>query len=298
MRTYDSDDDRITFTETTTREIDYRRPFLQFLQAAFPTRWPDDLSKVQGGQPVDGYNYAQLYEDIFSTERLGSFRDRLRGLFLDTGDNTKRRFGKMVFLGSGLPSLFWRRVLHDRLDRGLDILGGLQQGGTTTQEQYEYQEQVKGVVRDIAVALTGYDIEFTARVERDEIGEPLPPSVEAEVAPPDETVATQIDRFFQVYIPTKYADNPDEVAKINALYLFDIAGYGSVLLDFTRIPMVIVERGSAAAYDETQCCHIEISAEDFAGLIDRPETGMMLFMMGKMKVDKVGFALGLQAILE
>ena len=177
--TYQLEPEEIKVVQTTTKVLDYKRPFFQLLRAVWPTRWPDDAARVHGNEPVDGeYDWAELYEDVF--DNRGRARDKLKGLFLDTGDNTvARRFGRMIPLGGGINTLFWRRTLHDRLDHALDTLGGLQQGGAYDEaDRREVEEQIEGVVRDIAIALTGRRIDFAHGQVKEEPGLPRPPSVE------------------------------------------------------------------------------------------------------------------------
>lgn len=99
-------------------------------------------------------------------------KQRLQGVLLDTGNVEKRRFNSIWFAGNGQWSLYAARVLHDRLDFGLSELSGLEQynpmrrgeGGYDPEDPAITQETIRDVVRDIAVALTGYEIDFTREV--------------------------------------------------------------------------------------------------------------------------------------
>jgi hypothetical protein len=177
--TYQLEPEEIKVTHTTTKVLDYKRSFFELLRAAWPTRWPSiHQAQVPGHEPADGqYDWVELYLDVFGHDNRGKTRDKLQGLFLDTGDNSVvRRFGRQVPLGLGLQSLFWRRTLHDRLDHALNTLGGLQQGGPSDEaELQEAKELIEGVVRDIAIALTGQRIDFSSGQVKEETGLPFPP---------------------------------------------------------------------------------------------------------------------------
>lgn len=71
-----------------------------------------------------------------------------------------KNFDALLFLGNGDKSEEACRKLYRILDEALSISGGQQQGGATIASLAAVQE----AVRDIAVALTGYSIEFKDKV--------------------------------------------------------------------------------------------------------------------------------------
>ena len=105
----------------------------------------------QQPQPVTKQYALDVFEAL---EKKGS---KLNGILVNTGNCAIRRFNSMIPLGNGNWSLFGCRCLHDRLEYGLSELSGLQQGAEVD------DESLRDVVRDIAVALTGYEIEFTTK---------------------------------------------------------------------------------------------------------------------------------------
>lgn len=81
-----------------------------------------------------------------------------------------RRFHGLLFLGAGGWSVAVSKLLHKRLDEGLSLSGGLQQGdhpesaaeaeaGKEADRQAE--EDLLDVARDIVAALTGRRISFS-----------------------------------------------------------------------------------------------------------------------------------------
>ncbi len=78
-------------------------------------------------------------------------------------------FDEMVFLGSGQASVEWRRQIHERLDSGLDLLGGLQQpchseSEAVAEENRRAHEagriELSKIARDLVRALTGEEFLF------------------------------------------------------------------------------------------------------------------------------------------
>lgn len=70
----------------------------------------------------------------------------------------------IYFGGADVHSLLDSRVLHKELDSAIDITGGLQQSSQGMPEDQEHIEKLKKrretLVRDIAYALTGKEIDF------------------------------------------------------------------------------------------------------------------------------------------
>jgi len=98
--------------------------------------------------------------------------------------------------------------------------------------------------------------------------------------------------FFGNYLPNKLANNPDLATEVNAIYVFDIDGFGQYTVDLTDGSGTVSE----GAHDEPGCT-VSAAANDFGNLLDNPSQGMMLFTMGKLKVTNIGLALSLQKIL-
>lgn len=101
-----------------------------------------------------------------------------------------------------------------------------------------------------------------------------------------------LNDFFGNYLPNKLSSNPDLAKEINAIYVFDIDGFGKKTVDLTD--------GSGSVKDGTvddPGCTVTAAQADFETLLDNPSQGMMLFTMGKLKVSNVGLALSLQKLL-
>jgi hypothetical protein len=98
--------------------------------------------------------------------------------------------------------------------------------------------------------------------------------------------------FFNEYLPKKLKDNPDLASDINAIYQFELDGFGTWSVDLTRDGGVVIEGET-----EEPGCVLTAKADDFGQLLDNPASGMMLFTMGKLKVTNVGLALSLQKLL-
>ena len=101
-----------------------------------------------------------------------------------------------------------------------------------------------------------------------------------------------LNDFFANYLPNKLSSNPDLAKEVNAIYVFDIDGFGQKTVDLTD--------GSGTVADgahENPGCTVTAAQADFETLLDNPSQGMMLFTMGKLKVSNIGLALSLQKIL-
>ncbi|MBN2798218.1 MAG: SCP2 sterol-binding domain-containing protein [Deltaproteobacteria bacterium] len=100
--------------------------------------------------------------------------------------------------------------------------------------------------------------------------------------------------FFNTILPAKLAENADLAGDIAALYQFDITGAGTWTVDLTQGSGVVSE---GAATDPA--CSITVEQEDFEGLLDNPESGMMLFTMGKLQIEgDITLALSIQKLVE
>lgn len=129
----------------------------EIITSLWPVKVEPTGQNMQGDSgPPAGWNKERAQEVLAVLRKKMS---QLRGVLLDTGNVEKRRFESQYFAGNGQWSLYGSRVLHDRLSYGLSELSGLQQGATDVDP-----ETLRDVVRDIAVALTGYEIEFTKEI--------------------------------------------------------------------------------------------------------------------------------------
>lgn len=68
----------------------------------------------------------------------------------------ERCFNNMLFFGNGDYSIRNAEVLKTRLEEAMNILSGLQQGAED-EEAYKF---IENIVKDVAMALTGKEIEF------------------------------------------------------------------------------------------------------------------------------------------
>ena len=101
-----------------------------------------------------------------------------------------------------------------------------------------------------------------------------------------------LQAFFSQYLPKKLADNPDLCTEINAIYQFDLEGFGTWTADLKTEGGAVTE-GTVEEPD----CVVTALAEDFDQLLENPAAGMMLFVNGKLQVSNVSLALSLQKIL-
>lgn len=101
-----------------------------------------------------------------------------------------------------------------------------------------------------------------------------------------------LDDFFGNYLPEKLKNNPDLAKEVNAVYVFDLDGYGTKTVDLTGDVGTVAD----GAHEDPGCT-VTAKQSDFETLLDNPSQGMMLFTMGKLKVTNIGLALSLQKIL-
>ena len=69
-----------------------------------------------------------------------------------------RNFNGMLFLGMGDRSMSKVDLLHERLNCAISLLSGLQQGGEDIDGKYN--KELKDIVKDIAAAILGKEIEI------------------------------------------------------------------------------------------------------------------------------------------
>ncbi len=106
-----------------------------------------------------------------------------------------------------------------------------------------------------------------------------------------ETVKDVFDR----HMPEKLRSKPDVVAKINAVYQFNISGPngGQGSVDCTQPGGVIVAGTSPVAR-----CTVACPDGDFLNIVNGKLNAQMAFMSGKLKVQgDIGLAMKLQQIL-
>jgi putative sterol carrier protein len=107
--------------------------------------------------------------------------------------------------------------------------------------------------------------------------------------------AESVKDLFQRHMPEKLRGQPDVVAKINAVYQFNISGPGGGQwsVDCTQ-PGGAVSEGTAAAAK----CTVAATDADFLNIVNGKLNPQMAFMSGKLKIQgDMGLAMKLQQIL-
>jgi hypothetical protein len=100
---------------------------------------------------------------------------------------------------------------------------------------------------------------------------------------------------FEIQIPGRLKAKPDLIAKINAVYQFNIAGAegGSWSVDCT-LPGGAVAAGAVAGAR----CTVSMADADFLKLVSGKLNAQMAFMTGKIKIQgDMGLAMKLQQLL-
>ncbi len=100
---------------------------------------------------------------------------------------------------------------------------------------------------------------------------------------------------FERHMPGRLQAKPDVVAKINAVYQFNISGPGGGAwsVDCT-VPGGTVSSGTSAAAR----CTVAMTDTDFVNLVNGKLNPQMAFMSGKLKIQgDMGLAMKLQQIL-
>ena len=106
---------------------------------------------------------------------------------------------------------------------------------------------------------------------------------------------SSVKEVFERHMPAKLQSKPDVVAKINAIYQFNISGPdgGSWSVDCTQ-PGGKVEAGSAP---NAKCTVVAVD-NDFLNIVNGKLNAQMAFMSGKIRIQgDMGLALKLQQIL-
>ena len=107
--------------------------------------------------------------------------------------------------------------------------------------------------------------------------------------------AESVKDVFERHMPEKLRGKPDVVAKINAVYQFNIAGPsgGQWSVDCTQ-PGGLIAPGTAA----NARCTVHCTDSDFLSIVNGKLNPQMAFMSGKLKIQgDMALAMKLQQIL-
>jgi putative sterol carrier protein len=107
--------------------------------------------------------------------------------------------------------------------------------------------------------------------------------------------ATTVKDIFERHLPGRLQAKPDVVAKINAVYQFNISGPegGSWSVDCTAPGGKVV-----AGTDPGARCTVAATDRDFLGIVNGKLNPQMAFMSGKLRIQgDMGLAMKLQQIL-
>jgi putative sterol carrier protein len=107
--------------------------------------------------------------------------------------------------------------------------------------------------------------------------------------------AESVRDVFERHMPEKLKGKPDVVAKINAIYQFNISGPngGQWSVDCTQPGGAIAAGTSGAAK-----CTVVATDADFLAIVNGKLNPQMAFMSGKLKIQgDMGLAMKLQQIL-
>jgi len=102
-------------------------------------------------------------------------------------------------------------------------------------------------------------------------------------------IMSKTQGFFSEYLPNKIATKPGLVEEMGAVIVFDIDGAGGWTVDLKDAPGGVSE-GIVAGAD----CTVSCSADTFEKVLTNPNSAMMLFATGKLKVSnmQIGMKLG------
>jgi putative sterol carrier protein len=107
--------------------------------------------------------------------------------------------------------------------------------------------------------------------------------------------ASTVKDVFEQHIPAKFQAKPDVVAKIDAVYQFNISGPGggAWTVDCTA-PGGKIQAGTAP----NAKCTVSATDADFLNIVNGKLNAQMAFMSGKLKIQgDMGLAMKLQQIL-
>lgn len=108
-------------------------------------------------------------------------------------------------------------------------------------------------------------------------------------------MAASVKDVFERQLPARLQGKPDVVAKINAVYQFNISGAegGAWTVDCT-VPGGAVTAGTSAAAR----CTVAASDKDILGILAGKLNPQMAFLSGKLKIaGDIGLAMKLQLLL-
>ncbi|HZZ83687.1 MAG TPA: SCP2 sterol-binding domain-containing protein [Anaeromyxobacteraceae bacterium] len=108
-------------------------------------------------------------------------------------------------------------------------------------------------------------------------------------------MADSVREVFERHMPERLKNKPDVVAKINAVYQFNISGPGGGAwsVDCTA-PGGAINAGQSPAAK----CTVNCSDQDFLNIVNGRLNPQMAFMSGKLKIQgDMGLAMKLQQIL-
>jgi putative sterol carrier protein len=100
---------------------------------------------------------------------------------------------------------------------------------------------------------------------------------------------SKIQGFFAEYLPNKIASSPGLVDDMAAVIVFDIDGAGGWTVNLKDAPGTVAE-----GLSEGSDCTVSCSADTFEKVLSNPNSAMMLFATGKLKVSnmQIGMKLG------
>ncbi len=100
-----------------------------------------------------------------------------------------------------------------------------------------------------------------------------------------------LNGFFNDYLPSKLTKNPDLASSIDAVFQFEIDGFGSWFVDLKEGPTVAEGKHGSPG------CVVSTDVASFSKLLENPSAGMTLFMTGKLKVSDIPLGMKLQQLL-
>jgi len=106
---------------------------------------------------------------------------------------------------------------------------------------------------------------------------------------------SSVKGIFEEHLPAKLQAKPDVVAKINAVYQFDVSGPGggTWTVDCTAPGGRVTAGGAPSAG-----CTVQVADTDLLGIIQGKVNPAMAFMTGKLRIQgDMGLAMKLQQIL-
>lgn len=107
-----------------------------------------------------------------------------------------------------------------------------------------------------------------------------------------ERTMADVQEFFESYLPNRLSEAPEIVESINAVYQFDLGDAGNWTVDLTQ-PGGAITRGT----HDAPGCVVSAKSEHFAKLLDNPDSSMMMFTMGQLKVSNLSLGMQLRKLL-